>query len=192
MTYVTYTTKALVCGTFNRNTSDRSYLLFTREAGMLYADARSVREERSRQRYALQDFSLVRVSLIKGKVGWKVGSIEAQKNYYHLAVDKDARGSVVSLFRLLRRFVKGEEAAPELFDYVATAFDGLANEIKQRQFVSAVTQVHILAVLGYVDKKILLNSVDSAELSKIASQHNLDVESRVNNLYTRAVATSHL
>lgn len=56
MAYETYTTEALVCGTFNRNTADRSYLLFTREAGMLYADARSVREERSRQRYALRTF----------------------------------------------------------------------------------------------------------------------------------------
>ena len=38
---------------------------------MVLAAARSVREEKSRQRYALQEFALVRVSLIKGKSGWR-------------------------------------------------------------------------------------------------------------------------
>lgn len=192
MAYVTYTTKALVCGTFNRNTADRSYLLFTREAGMLYADARSVREERSRQRYALQDFSLVRVSLVKGKRGWKVGSIEAQKNYYHVATDKDARGSVVSLFRLLRRFVKGEEAAPGLFDYVVAAFDELSGEVAERPFVLMVVQVHVLAVLGYVDKKVLPESILLLQPPEIAKQHTKDIERQINNLYTHAVSMSHL
>ena len=56
MAYVTYTTLALVCGTFDQKTSDRSYMLFTREAGMLFASARSVREERSKQRYASTRF----------------------------------------------------------------------------------------------------------------------------------------
>ena len=63
MSYQTYTTEALVCGTYDRNTADRSYRLFARELGMLFADARSVRLEKSRQRMALSDFSLVRVSL---------------------------------------------------------------------------------------------------------------------------------
>lgn len=192
MAYATYTTKALVCGTFNRNTADRSYLLFTREAGMIYADARSVREERSRQRYALQDFSLVRVSLVKGKRGWKVGSIEAQKNYYHTATDKEARGSVVSLFRLLRRFVKGEEAAPELFDYVVAAFEELSGSVLKRSFVSIVVQVQVLAVLGYVDKKVIPESVLSIEPKEIAGYYSESVELQVNGLYTHAVSISHL
>ena len=192
MAYVTYTTKALVCGTFDRNTADRSYLLFTREAGMLYADARSVREERSRQRYALQDFSFIRVSLIKGKRGWKVGSIESQKNYYHTAVDKDARGSVVSLFRLLRRFVKGEEAAPELFDYVTAAFDELSGKVDERPFVLLTVQVYVLAVLGYVDKKVFPESIWSIQPSYIAGQYSEVIEKQINNLYTHAVSMSHL
>lgn len=192
MSYQTYTTKALVCGTFNRNTADRSYLLFTREAGMLYADARSVREERSRQRYALQDFSLVRVSLIKGKRGWKIGSIEAQENYYQTSIDKDARGSVVSLFRLLRRFVKGEEADPELFDYIIDALNELSNEVAKRSFVSIAIQVQVLAVLGYVDKKIIPESIRSTQPKHIADQHTEDIEQQMGLIFTHAVSMSHL
>jgi recombinational DNA repair protein (RecF pathway) len=192
MAYATYTTKALVCGTFNRNTSDCSYLLFTREAGMLYADARSVREEKSRQRYALQDFSLARVSLIKGKLGWRIGSIEARQNYYREAVNKSARMSVVSLFRLLRRFVKGEEAAPEFFDFIVSALTELTSEVEVRSFVLLTVQVRMLSLLGYVDVKTVPEPVRIVPPKNIAEKYSADIELQIEKLYTHAVSVSHL
>lgn len=192
MSYETYTTEALVCGTFNKNTADRSYLLFTREAGMLYADARSVREERSRQRYALQDFSLVRVSLVKGKRGWKIGSIEAQQNYYQKATDRSARLSVVSVFRSLRRFMKGEEAAIELFDYVVMALDELVSSAKEPSFVLLVIQVRILSFLGYVDIKTIPEELRKVDPGKIAGYYTISTEAKIEKLYTHAVSVSHL
>lgn len=192
MAYETYTTEALVCGTYNRNTADRSFLMFTREAGMLYADARSVREERSRQRYALQDFSLVRVTLVKGKTGWKIGSIEALKNYYHDAESKEARGSIVSLARLLRRFVKGEEASPDLFDYVVSSMNELVSDHVDRLFVLMTLQVHILAYLGYVDLKLIPEVIRRVSPGDLASKYNAEIDKQINNLYTHAVTSSHL
>lgn len=192
MAYQTYTTEALVCGTFNRNTADRSYLMFTREAGMLYADARSVREERSRQRYALQDFSLVRVSLVKGKRGWKIGSIEAQKNYFQTAVDKSARLSVVSVFRLLRRFVKGEEAHPDFFDYVLSALNELVKEIPKNHFVLMSVQVRILSLLGYVDINMVPEILRNIEPHEIAVNYETTIESQIEKIYTHAISVSHL
>jgi len=86
-----------------QNTSDKSFLLFTRDNGMLFATAKSVREEVSKQRQALQDFSRIRVSLVKGKTGWRIGSVESLRNDFSAAYDRETRGSVVSLYRLLRR-----------------------------------------------------------------------------------------
>jgi len=40
-----YITKAIVCGSVQSMTSDKSYLLFTQELGMVWAQARSVRME---------------------------------------------------------------------------------------------------------------------------------------------------
>ncbi len=192
MAYATYTTKALVCGTFNRNTADRSYLLFTREAGMLYADARSVRKETSRQRYALQDFSLVRVSLVKGKVGWKIGSVEALINYYSEAIDKSARGSVVSLFRMLRRFVKGEEPASDIFDYAVNAFEELIDNVAERHFVLMAVELHILSELGYVDMKKVPEPIIHKKPKEIESVYDEKIKNRVENLYSNAISVSHL
>jgi recombinational DNA repair protein (RecF pathway) len=152
MSYTTYTTDAIVCGTYDRNTADRSYRLFTRELGMLWADARSVRLEKSKQRFALSDFSQVRVSLVRGKSGWKIGSVTANQNYYHRAVDQAARGSVVSLVRFLRRYVQGEESQVVLYDYVVAALDVVVGDVEERSFVDQVVTLRILAELGYVAK----------------------------------------
>lgn len=193
MAYATYTTEALVCGTFDRNTADRSYLLFTREAGMLYADARSARMERSKQRYSLQDFTRVRVSLVKGKGGWKIGSIQAHNNFYHQATDQAARGSVVSVFRLLRRFFKGQEAAPELFDYIVQAINQLATEQTDRNFLLMLVQVHILTGLGYVDKQSLPSAWQQLSPASLDTSNYSESDERViEKLYTQAVAASHL
>jgi DNA repair protein RecO len=191
MAYATYITDALVCGTFNRNTSDRSYLLFTREAGMLYADARSVREERSKQRYALQDFSLVRVSLVKGKQVWRIGSIEAIHNYYHQASNKQARGGVVSVFRLLRRFLKGEEASSELFDFAVASLKVL-EELENNRFVAEVVQLRIMAYLGYVDKEKIPLAVRQSSPPELVQHNTAEVSVVVDKLYAQAVASSHL
>lgn len=187
-----YITEALVCGTFNRNTADRSYLLFTKEAGMLYAEARSVREERSRQRFALQDFSLVRVSLIKGKTSWKIGSIEVQKNFFMSAESKAARGSVVSLTRFLRRFYGGQEAAPALFDYIVSALGLVVTDIQERECIEKVIQAHCLLTLGYVDEKKLPECVIVDSLDGVESFCTEDLRLLLSTIIEKAVSLSHL
>ena len=82
MAYQTYITEALVCGSIDNHSADRSFLLFTREAGMVYAHAKSVREERSKQRYALQVCSHIRATLIRGKSDWKIAGVDPLQNFY--------------------------------------------------------------------------------------------------------------
>ena len=115
MAYKTYTTEAIVCGSRDSYTSDRSYLLFTERAGMLWASARSVREEKSKQRYALQDFSIIRVSLVRGRSGWRVGSVESERNAFTDSCTREARGGVTRVLRLIRQFVHGEDPHPRIF-----------------------------------------------------------------------------
>lgn len=167
MAYVTYTTDAIVCGTYDRNTADRSYRLFTRELGMLYADARSVRLEKSRQRAALQDFSHIKVSLVKGKGGWKIGSVTSLANFYHQACDQAARGSVVTIIRLLRRFVAGEEAHVDLFDEYIEALQFFAADQTNRQCYEEVFTQRVLASLGYIKSDDVPTEIQDVPLAAI-------------------------
>lgn len=167
MGYVTYTTQAIVCGAYDRNTADRSYRLFTRELGMLYANARSVRKEESKQRQALSDFSHIKVSLVKGKGGWKIGSVVEIKNYYGHAVDQAARGSVVKIIRLIRRFVTGEEEQASLFDEYIKALDFFSAERAERKCFEHVFVQRILAQLGYIKSSDVPEQFREIELADI-------------------------
>jgi DNA repair protein RecO len=151
MSYQTYTTEAIVCGSYDRMTADRTYLLFTETAGMLYATARSAREERSKQRYALQDFAHVRVSLVKGKGGWRVGSVEPLDNFYARATDRSARATVVATVQLLRRLLTGEDPHPEIFFDTRGLLQGSASgdALLQANRLETYT-LRTLARLGYV------------------------------------------
>lgn len=151
MAYAIYTTEALVCGSRASNTADKTYLLFTREAGMIFATARSVREERSKQRYALQDFSFIRVSLVKGKSGWRIGSVESEQNMFSSVTTREGRGGVASVVRLLRQFVHGEESHLGLFLDVKNVLQAFLTAPPETvQHLVDLFTLRLLHKLGYI------------------------------------------
>ena len=157
MAYQTYITEALVCGSYHRNGADKSFRLFTRDAGMLFATARSVREERSRQRFALQDFSFVRVSLVKGKADWRIGSVEVDHNLFSTATDRQTRGLVVFGVKLLNRFLSGEEPHQEVFEEAKQFFNYVRNaEQLDTEQAMMLFELRLLRLLGYVKPTSLL------------------------------------
>jgi len=151
MAYATYTTEALVCGSKDSHTSDRSYLLFTKDAGMLWATARSVREERSKQRFALQNFSFIRVSLVKGRSGWRIGSVEAVGNPFLAARQRKERAYVSSIVALLRRYIHGEQQMHGVYEDVLNSLspDALKYDL---DIIRQLFTIRLLHTLGYLLK----------------------------------------
>lgn len=151
MSYHIYTTAAFVCGAVDQNQSDRAYLLFTDTLGMVWATARSVREERSRQRYALQPFSKITVSLIRGKTGWRIGSVVPDLNFYQLATDRAQRTAISQLFKLTRQYVHGEEANHQLFQELQQGCHCvLHSDNTPPDHIVLISTVRMLQLLGYV------------------------------------------
>jgi len=190
MSYVTYTTEALVCGGRVNNTSDKSLLLYTEEAGMLWTSARSLREERSKQRYALQDFSLVRVSLVKGKTGWRVGSATSFKNYYKTAATRESRGGVVAVVKLLRQFIHGEEATPIIYADTKQALEAIVDAApEQVSLYQDLYTYRLLYQLGYIAKDELSEALTDEEIWQSAIQ---PLSTRQEEAIKNAIAVSHL
>lgn len=152
MSYHTYTTDAIVCGSRDRNTADKTYQLFTRELGMLHATARSVREERSRQRYALQDFAHVRVSLVYGRGGWRIGSVLALGHPFLASELRIARAVVLHVVRHIRQYVQGEVAHPRIFDDAITLLTRAGQTTGEGEFgeLSDIFLLRMLYDLGYI------------------------------------------
>ena len=158
---------------------------------MLYASARSVRNEKSKQRFALQDFSHLRISLVKGKSGWRIGSVESLENHYGQAADKAARGSVVNIYRWLRRFLKGEEPAGELYNYSLLALKAVTKDIKSRSIVERIIELRVLTELGYVDIK-KVPAVVMEQPNKIEGDISKTDEKIIEDLLSQAITSSHL
>lgn len=193
MAYQTYTTTALVCGSFARNTSDKSFLLFTELLGMVTATARSVREERSRQRCALQDFSLIRVSLVKGRAGWRIGSVVVEKNYFSLANERVTRGYVTRIIRLLRRFVQGEESSEVLFGVVHEALESITKaHIQYPEVYFEAVVFRVLYELGYIAPTKQQQYLTVGPLTALDQLRTEKDRAAVQMAVSDALAVSHL
>ncbi|MEZ4200557.1 MAG: DNA repair protein RecO C-terminal domain-containing protein [Candidatus Paceibacterota bacterium] len=189
MAYATYTTEAIVCGHKDSYTSDRSFLLFTLDAGMVWASARSVREERSKQRYALQDFSWVRVSLVKGKAGWKIGSVSALRNFYAEAKERELRGQVTRILRLVRQFVHGESPHPHVFTDTREVLSALVEESVTSAELLEVYTLRLLHQLGYIAPH---NTYDTLLTDAHWTMNPTPIPSAAKKAIEHAFSVSHL
>lgn len=187
MAYATYTTEAIVCGSKPSNTADRSFLLFTKDAGMLWATARSVRAETSKQRYALQDFSRIKVSLVRGKSGWRIGSVEALENAFMSARTREARTRVQSVVRLIRRFVHGEEAIPVVYEDTCAVLSLVAGVTVRNTLLDQFT-LRLLHQLGYIAAEPSFQYVLDTPIATIDDL----LPTAAGKAIDRALAASHL
>ncbi len=195
MAHAMYITDAIVCGSYHHNTSDKTFLLFTREFGMLFATARSVREERSKQRTALQDFSVIRVSLVKGKSGWRIGSTEAHANPFMAAVSRPARAGITYLIKTMRRYVQGEQAMPRAFDDLEATLAA----IEASTDVHLITQwqqvyiIRLLYTLGYVALEASLQAlIEAANMDEAVAAYTPALNASLEAKIAQAEAVSHL
>lgn len=148
MAYPTYITEALVCGSTNSHTADRSFLLLTREAGMVRAQARSVREERSKQRFALQECSYIRATLVRGKSGWRIAGTESIANLYAQASTRESRALLRNLILLVRRVMQGEVVHAGIFSDVVDACSASGHH--EPRILEMIATLRILHALGYI------------------------------------------
>lgn len=192
MSYKTYTTEGLICGSTPSNTSDRSYLIFTKEAGMVWATAKSVREERSKQRYALQDFSHIRVSLVKGRSGWRIGSVESLGNAFLKAETRAERGKVTFIFTLLRRYVHGELPLDRIFEDTLSVLqgrvDGFVWECVQQTYA-----LRLLCDLGYVPSRPPFTAlIERTSLAEACALYDASMKKDIDKAIKAASEASHL
>lgn len=193
MSYKTYTTEAIVCGSVHHNTSDKNYLLFTKDAGMVWASARSVREERSKQRCALQDFSHIRVSLIKGKSGWRVGSVESYGNAFMDAESRMQRGRVNFTVAQLRRYVHGEIPLPKVYDDAFELMQSMETAAEQNIQVQQIFSVRLLAELGYIAPAVAwVDIVTAPSIADALEVYSNDKVSAVTSAIQMGMQASHL
>lgn len=135
------TTKAFILNDYEQSESDKVYKLFTKDFGVIFALAKSVRKLESKLRFHLEKTKLVSVTLVKGKEVWRLTGVES--------VERETEDSAL-LCKLVERFVRGEGAQTKLFDH---AYEyAVSPHVSTTKDIRTLTLYYVFLVdLGYAD-----------------------------------------
>ena len=161
MSHHIYHTEALIIGSLQSGEGDRLIYCYTRDHGLVLAHARSIRESRSRLRYALQTFSHAYIDLIRGKYGWKLISATPITSQRALWGSERKRRIIAGHMQLARRLIQGEEVHTTLFDDLLRGYEfikSLEGEDTLRD-AELLLAVRLLSLLGYWGEDLLLTPV---------------------------------
>lgn len=146
-----YHTEGIILGSGNYGETGKYYSVFTRDLGMIYASAQGVRKISSKLRFVLQDFTYIKVDLVKGKDFWRITSASKTNKLENLSRPEVFR-VFVNISKLLKRLLAGEDANENLFiDLLNGLFILEKSETKEESHnVEAIIVLRILNNLGYI------------------------------------------
>ena len=166
MAHHIYHTRGLILGSVPTRESNKYYRIFTEELGLVGATAQAVRKHTSKLRYTLQDFSWIKVDLVRGREVWRITSAIAHEG------DEGSQGEVFSENRVLfarvcalvARLVHGEEQNSILFRELSNITEFLKKEDIPTSLHSSFETLATMRVLSYL-------GYDNFELYKDFVQH---------------------
>ena len=178
-----YQTDAYVLKTLPQSEAGKYVLLFTKDFGLILTTAQGLRYEKSKLRFAIQDYSKASVSLVRGKNDfWRLTNAVVDKNLFYSINSsthslsssrrqesiqvtgsqvkpektKDERFDiVVRIFKLLERLLSGEEADTTLFEIVDEGMKYLESFEKMDPFLREDDREG----LGYKEKLLNIETV---------------------------------
>jgi len=153
-----YHTEGFILESHNFGEVGKYYHIFTRDLGMIMASAQGVRKLSSKLRYVLQDFTYVKIDLVRGKDFWRVTSASKTNKLENIKNRPENLRVFANVSRLLKRLLAGEDANEDLFIDLINCFFVLekSEDSKDIQNIEAVIVLRILNKLGYIgeDEKL--------------------------------------
>lgn len=190
--YQKYHTDAIVLGSREMGESDKMIALYTRDFGLVRARGRGIRSAKSKMRYALQNYSLAHVSLVRGKQGWRLAGAAALGE----SNGNDIRGKMAfaRIANLVTRFVAGEETHKGLFDILRDARSALLQEYCEAwATIELVCVARVLYVLGYISAEALETALFTHTVYTAESLREAEIlQHKLLSSVNRAIAETHL
>jgi DNA repair protein RecO (recombination protein O) len=189
-----YHTEAIILSSKNYGEAGKYYSLFTRDLGLVNASAQGVRKISSKLRFVLQDFSYVKVDLIKGKDFWRITSASKTNKLESISKNTISVHIFSNIARLLKRLLAGEYPNEGLFTDLIKGLHFLEKCKFQNEAenIEVIIVLRILNNLGYIGgNEFLKNIVKSPFEEDIILEAN---HSRVKILFeiNKAIKETHL
>lgn len=188
--YQKYHTEALVLGSRETGESDRTVTLFTRDFGLVRARASAIRSEKSKMRYALQNYTYANVSLVRGKNGWRAAGATALLTAQGTP---QAIAAFARIAELAMRFVGVDENNEYIFLTLMEAHEALNDTPDAYPTIEIMCVARILYSLGYISAEALKSTLFSH--TAYTATHLLEAEELKPELLrsiNNALAETHL
>ncbi|MES2023410.1 MAG: DNA repair protein RecO [Patescibacteria group bacterium] len=147
-----YHTEGIILGSKAYGEAGKCYYIFTKDLGMIFASAQGVRKISSKLRYVLQDFSYIKLDLVRGKDFWRLTSASKTNALENISKNPETFAVVFNVSRLLKRLLAGEEKNEILFTDLINGFSVLekAENKEDLQNIEAIIVLRVLHNLGYI------------------------------------------
>jgi len=197
MAHHIYQTEGIVIRSFPEGETSKYVEIFTRDLGMVGAHATSIRAEKSKLRYALADYSLSLISLVRGKLAWKiVNAVPGDNFFFEFKNDVLRRKAFVRILRLARKLIHGEEKNVILYETIMGALRALQDVARTPEDIVDIQLLAALRVLNHLGY-----GVPHQELKQIALENGWETEvlqvvntlrSESKELIKRSLSETHL
>ncbi len=169
-----YHTHGFILNSRNRGEANKMLVIYTREMGLVRAVVQGIRFHKSKLRFALQDFTYVKIDLVRGRELWRVTSATNITSFPYARRDKASLLLIARISKLLERLCDGEEANEIIFDDFIQALyllDDANIDPSSREALELHLVLRIMNALGYIGESEILSSYLSSQFDndKISS-----------------------
>lgn len=188
-----YHTEGIILGSGNYGETGKYYAIFTRDLGMIYASAQGVRKISSKLRFVLQDFSYLKIDLVKGKDFWRITSVSKTNKLEDLA-KPEIIGVFMNISRLLKRLLAGEDPNEELFIDLLNGLSILEKSKTQDELrnIEAVIVLRMLNNLGYIGGNEILKDFIKSPFEEELIFKMSDSRIKILHQINKALKETHL
>lgn len=146
-----YHTEAFILSGSNSGEANRFLTIFTKEFGLLSAQATGARHLKSKLRFCLQDYSQSSVSLVRGKEIWRLINAGSIGNIWkNFEGKREERQLIVRIFSLLKRLLHGEERHDEIYQIINLSVEFLSKETLSKDDLRNFEYVVVMKVLFHL------------------------------------------
>lgn len=173
-----------VLGYYNSGEADRRYRILTRDFGLIYAHATSVRKEKSKLKHFLQKLNLVELETVQSRKGYQITGGRLINNTAEQLAGPDfddnggfdALGALERIGDLIARLSQNPETDSQLFDI----FEHIINQLQTCRGLASTEVVElwgmarVLIDFGYFDPAF--SSDISQEIFKKPELESVEVQ----------------
>lgn len=184
MSHTKYHTPAIILRSYHTKESSKVGILYTKDFGLLYVNAQSIRLQKAKMRSFFLDHSLVSVDIIRGRGMWRLTGIDGSVSSLSF-VETPWYPMIHKISLLVERLCQGEDENSDLWKHLATLYTLINTKTLYEKHFELVFVINILHALGYWSHDNLVtehHDVHNPDVLKYVQNNKTSLTKQVNEV----------